>query len=304
MPDTFLRYLITALVLLQCIFTSAQTVTARATVPKNTYLIGEPVYITLTVQVPQNQPLQFFAVDTLPHFEIIDLPKIDTQYNNNGTTLKQVIHMVSFDSGQWILPPFVLKNGVATDSLLFNIVYSSPFNPEQPYHSIKDILDVEKTKNETWWYYVVAVAVLLLLVYFLKPGKKTPVQNHATPANPYITAMNAIEELQQSSPAPPVLYDTLVQIFITYLLNRTGQRLQSDTVDDFTNRLPQLLPGNVDIAGIKQVLLLSRFVKFAKYQPPAAESMYSIDIIKKAIEAIEYTGNAPINSTTSNTGGV
>lgn len=302
MPDNILKYLITILALLQCFFTTAQNITGKATVPKNTYLIGEPVYMTLTVQVPQNQPLQFFTVDTIPHFEIIDLPKIDTLYNNNGTTLKQVIHLVSFDSGQWVLPPFVLKNGIATDSILMNIIYSTPFDPEQPYHPIKDILEVEKTKNETWWYYVVAAAVLLLLVYFLKPDKKTPVQNQQPPANPYITAMNAIQTLQQSLPAPVLLYDTLVQIFITYLLNRKGQRLQSDTVDDFTERLPQLLPDHCDIAGIKQVLLLSRFVKFAKYEPAGTENMHSISIIKNAIETIEHTINIQENPPTSNTG--
>ncbi|MEI9809799.1 MAG: hypothetical protein WDO16_19110 [Bacteroidota bacterium] len=175
-----------------------QRTTIRAAVDKNKILIGEPVQLTLEADIPENEAIHFFTIDTLPHFEISSRQKIDTSNTSEGTFLKQIIFITSFDSGHWVIPSFVFAEGVATDSIPVDVVFSA-FNPEQDYHDIKDIIEVnpEKKKEKWWLWYAIGGGVLLvivLLIYFLR--KKKPVVRVPVAAiEPYEEAMKQLEKL-------------------------------------------------------------------------------------------------------------
>jgi hypothetical protein len=65
------KAIVSLLLLLAVLYSSAQQkTTVKATVDKNKILIGEPIQITLEADIPINEPIHFFAIDTIPHFEI------------------------------------------------------------------------------------------------------------------------------------------------------------------------------------------------------------------------------------------
>src|SRR5690606_17334933 len=62
-------------------------------------LIGEPITLSLQADIPENAPIRFFRIDSLPHFEVLDRGKIDTTNTGYGTILKQQVRITSYDSG-------------------------------------------------------------------------------------------------------------------------------------------------------------------------------------------------------------
>lgn len=140
----------------------------RLTADRNRILIGEPIRLTLEADIPETQAIRFFQVDSLPHFEFLSREKIDTTNTGSGTILKQIVYVTSFDSGHWVIPPIPLTEAIATDSIAVDVVFSE-FNPQQPYHDVKDIIEVkapEKKENTVVvvccrrWTGVVAVVIL------------------------------------------------------------------------------------------------------------------------------------------------
>src|SRR5215813_697305 len=151
--------------------------TVKATIDKSKILIGEQIHLHLQADIPENEPIRFFSIDSLPHFDILDRAAIDTSNTATGTFLKQSILITSFDSGHWVIPALILGENVATDTIPVDVVFS-PMDTAQAYHDIKDIIDVKPPEEEkrSWLWYAIgggALLLLLLLIYFLR--KKKPV---------------------------------------------------------------------------------------------------------------------------------
>jgi hypothetical protein len=71
---------------------SAQNTTRiQVKADRNAILIGEPINLSLQADIPENEPIRFFRIDTLQHFEILDRSKIDTFNTCSGTVLRQSI---------------------------------------------------------------------------------------------------------------------------------------------------------------------------------------------------------------------
>ena len=149
-------------------FVAAQNGTrVKASVDKSQVLIGEHILLKLEADIPENEVISFFSIDTIPHFEILQKEKIDTSNTSTGTLLTQTIRLTSFDSGHWVIPSFVLVEKLATDSLPMDIGFSSPFDPNQEYHDIKDVMDVELEKESDWWWWYAAGGALLVIILIL-----------------------------------------------------------------------------------------------------------------------------------------
>ena len=126
----------------------------KASSDRQQILIGEQIVLTLEADIPENEPIRFFQLDSIPHFEILFKEKIDTNNTGYGTVLKQLIHITSFDSGHWIIPQLPLGDQALTDSLAVDVGYTASFDPKKPYHDIRDIIDVKleeekKKDNQT-----------------------------------------------------------------------------------------------------------------------------------------------------------
>lgn len=278
------------------VFAAAQSKTVvKATIDRSSILIGEPIQLTLEADIPSNEPIRFFRFDTLPHFEFLRREKIDTSDTNTGTVLKQLIHITSFDSGHWVIAPFVLGDQLVTDSLPIDVGFSSPFDPQQPYHDVKDIIEVtpqEKPKKETWWYYVAAAGALLIVLILwllLRKKKKPVVQVVATRTDPYKTAMDALAKLQSDKHESKYYYSQLTDIFRVYLYERKGIHSMQETMNDLMIQLLDLNLPKQQFDKLSQSLRLSDFVKFAKYIPTPEDDKDSFVSIQQAIMSVEHS---------------
>ena len=263
--------------------------TVKATVDKNRIFIGERIRLTLEADIPENEPIRFFIIDTIPHFEL-DKQRIDTSYTTDGTFLKQVISITSFDSGHWTIPSLSLGENIRTDTIPVDIVFS-PMDSTQGYHDIKDIIDVKpaEEKKKWWLWYAIgggALLIILLLVYFLR--KKKPVTGVAAPViDPYEEAMKQLDKLQREKLDQKQYYSQLVDIFRLYIFRKKDIHSLQKTTDDLVIQLKGIPLAKDQFEKLSQALRLSDFVKFAKYVPSAEDDRNVFETIKKAITGIE-----------------
>lgn len=292
MRNSFFNNIIFAIVaVLSSLPAASQSKTvAKATVNKTQILIGEPITLTLEVDVPEHEPIRFFRLDSLSHFEFLNQQEIDTVNTGSGTILTQVIHITSFDSGHWVIPSLSIGENVATDSIPVDVGFS-PFNPDQPYHDIKEIIEVipeEKKEKIKWWYFIAgAIALLLILVLIFRKKKKPVVQVVQAPADPYREAMAALEKLQQEKLETKQYYSRLIDIFRMYVFVKKGIHSMQNTTEDLELQLRQLNMPKDQFDQLAQGLRLSDFVKFAKYVPSTEDDKSAFNVIMRAIQQIE-----------------
>lgn len=272
------------------ISTEAQNIfTVNATVDKNRILIGEPVRLTVETNVPGNEEIRFFTIDSIPHFEFLQKGKIDTINTDNGTRLIQVITITSFDSGHWVIPSFTLAKSLKTDTIPVDVTFS-PFNPEQPYHDIKDILEVKQATNkQKWWWYAAGAGIILvlLIIYFLSRKKPKLIETPIAIINPYEEAMRQITAIEKNKPEAKQYYSSLTDIFRVYVYRKKGILSLQKTVDDLVLQLRSLKMNKENFDQLSQALQISDFVKFAKYIPNAEDDTKILNAVKKSIQEIE-----------------
>jgi flagellar biosynthesis/type III secretory pathway M-ring protein FliF/YscJ len=175
-----------------------------------------------------------------------------------------------------------------TDSITVDVGFS-PFDPNQEYHDIKDVIDVQvkEKKEETWYWYAAASALLIAaIIYFLLRKKNKPVTR--TPVvDSYSEAKRELEKLQKENlPAKP-FYTKLIDIFRLYISRRKGIASLQKTTDDLVVQLQTLKLPAEEFNRLAQSLRLSDFVKFAKFEPAESDKSDSFKTIKDFIESME-----------------
>ena len=270
---------------------SQNKIIIKANVDKNHIVIGEQMHFSLEADFPLHEPMRFFAIDTLPHFEILERKKIDTLDNNEGIKLSQTLTLTSFDSGHWVIPPLELGGDkpLFTDSIPIDVGFSL-FDPTQDYHDIKDVIDVQpQQKKRSDWYWYVAASVLLVaaIIYLLVARKKKPVISKVPSIDPFTEAKQELEKLRRENLPSKLFYTRLVDIFRLYVLKRKGIASMQKTTDDLVVQVRSLKLPESDFNKLAQVLRMSDFVKFAKYEPMDADKQESFSIIKNSIEGIQ-----------------
>lgn len=267
-----------------------QASTIKATVDKNKILIGEQFSLTIETTIPENEPIRSITIDSIPHFEFIGNSKNDTINKSGNTIIRRQLTVTSFDSGQWIIPPYVISEGVQSDSITVNVGFSE-FDSNQPYHDIKDVEDIpeEREQNITWW--IVAGAALLLviiLLYALTRKKKVAPEPVTTAAlTPYQVAMQALQQLQANEPDSKTFHTGLSDILRDYADSRLGLSTNQQTTNQLLNSISTYLLPETTFNNVKQALLLGDFVKFAKFTPQATEDSFSLEAITATIQHIE-----------------
>lgn len=270
---------------------TAQKVTATA--DKQKILIGEQFHLKLQANFNQGEPLDFFEVDSIPRFEILDRSTIDTSKFNDGFALVQNLTVTSWDSGKIQIAPFVLGR-YQTKPLIIDVAYSpSPFDTTQPYHDIHDIMEVKKPIETTWYWYLIGLLILILLfLLFFPKGKPRAKGEFVSDEGAYKRALKKLDALNKRSDAESkVFYTELIQIFREYLHKRKNIYSFSKTTDDLAIQIEKLNMDRDQYQQLLQTLRLSDLVKYAKYQPAREENQTSIHDIRESIGAIEQTSN-------------
>lgn len=272
----------------------AQTIRAKATANKDHILVGEPVLLTLEAECPKGAALQWFQPDSLPHFEYLDSTKIDTLSTVGGQLFKQVLTITSYDSGTQVIPMLSLavnNKRYLTDSLTIEVGYSTP-DSNQPYHDVKDIIEVPAVEPLYVNYIIAVVTILAIaaLVLLLRRKKRSiepapaAIVAGKTPFEAAMAALQAAraEYSQGSHKAYIIQLNTVLRLYLS------GERLvmapdagNADLVLKLQSRMAK-----VELVSLAQQLRLADAVKFAKYQPQEAELSEFFEVIKTSIEAL------------------
>jgi len=265
-------------------------ITIKANVDKSKIVIGEQIHFNLEANFPPHNPMGFFSIDSIPHFEILERKKIDTIDNEQGIKLSQSLTLTSFDSGHWVIPPFELigDRPMVTDSIPIDVGFS-PFDPNQDYHDIKDVIDVkaQEKKNNNWYWLMAASALILAAIIYLLVRKKKRPAPKAPPIDPFTEAKHELEKLRRENLSPKLFYTRLVDIFRIYISRRRGIESLKKTTDDLVVQLHSLNLPTESFNRLAQSLRMSDFVKFAKYEPGENDKEESFATIKSSIESIQ-----------------
>jgi hypothetical protein len=277
-----------AIVFVQLIFAQSSSY-IRAVVDKNKILIGEPVQLKIEAYLPSGAVEKFAKIDSIEHFEFLEKPSFDSTDKNGGLTIRGFYKLTSFDSGHWIIPSFFISQDVKTDTISIDVVFSD-FDLNQPYHDIKDILEIKRKKNKLdwWWYAAGGILLVGLLLLYLKGRKKMqPVLVAKIAISPYEEAIKKLNQLERDKPDPKLFHSTLIDIFRMYIFRKKGILSLQKTTDNLVIQLKSLNLSNEQFNKLSQSLQLSDFVKFAKYIPANEDDRNSFNDIKNAITTIE-----------------
>jgi len=265
----------------------AQKVTATA--DKQKILIGEQFHLRLQANFNTGEPLDFFEVDSISRFEILDRSEIDTSNFGDGVALIQNLTVTSWDSGKVRIAPFVLGR-YQTKPLMIDVAYSPhPFDTTKPYHDIHDILEVKRPIESTWYWYLIGLVVLIILfLLFFPKGKPREKGEFVSDEGAYKRALKKLDSLQKRTDIDGKgFYTELIQVFREYLHKRKNIYSFSKTTEDLSVQIKQLNMDEGQYQQLVQTLLISDFVKYAKYQTSPEERQNSLDSIRGIIIAIE-----------------
>jgi LPXTG-motif cell wall-anchored protein len=256
-------------------------------VDKNKILIGESLKLTLEAVVPVDFKTDFYAIESIEHFEFLKPVQIDSSIGDNRKTIKAVYTLTSFDSGHWVIPPFVLNSKLKSDTIPVDVVFAA-FNPEQDYHDIKDIIEVKEKEKKDWlWYAVAGTVLVLLLIYFLLRKKKKPVPVTVPALNAYEEAIKQLAELKKQNLSGKDFHTRLVEIFKLYVLRKKNILSLQKTTDGLVMQLRTIMADMDKYTQLQQALQLSDFVKFAKYQSAVEDDANAFEIMKNTIQYLE-----------------
>ncbi len=289
----FRKFILFSFLLTTQQFVLSQGASIKASVEKNKILLGEPVQMVIEAAYPAKKGINFSMPDSIDHFEILEEPAVDSINENGITTLKGKYQITSFDSGHWVIPPFNLSNGMKSESIPIDVIFSD-FDPKQDYHDIKDIIEIIPPKKKTpWWWYAAGAGILVItvcVIYYLK--KKKPVAEIKLPVtiNAYEEAMKSLERLKSQQPASKQYYAELSDIFRLYIFRKKGILSLQKTTDDLLVQLKRSDLQKEQYEKLAQSLRLCDFVKFAKFAPSDDDAKNCFQEIKNTILTIEKTG--------------
>lgn len=267
------------------------TATIKATVDKQKILIGEPLHLSVELNIPEQEAFHSIPIDSIAHFEFLQSPKIDTSNSSTGTRITAVYQLTSFDSGQWVIPPFNYSPSIVTAPIPIDVVFSD-FNPDQDYHDIKDIIEVKAAKKMEWWWYLIfpVVVLLALTIYFNKKMKPVITTSPPVTIDSYKQAMESIQKLETVVATDKEFFTELVTIFRLYVFRKKKIVSLQKTTDDLVLQLQTAGLTTADHNQLAQALRLSDFVKFAQFLPAAEDRLHALQTIKHTIQEIEKIG--------------
>jgi hypothetical protein len=273
---------------------AAQRVLLKA--DRQKILIGEQFNLQLQANFYKDEALDFFDVDTFPGFEVLKKSQIDTSKFNEGVALIQNFTLTSWDSGKIQIAPFTLGR-YKTKPVVIEVSYSPhPFDTTQPYHDIHDVMEAKRPSASSWYWYLIGLLILaLLFLLFFPRGKPRESGEFVSDEGAYKRALKKLDMLRKK-PAPDnkLFYTELVQILREYLHKRKNIYSFSKTTEDLSLQIEKLNLDNDQYQQLVQALVLSDFVKYAKYQSSGEERTNSLEAVRETIAVIE---NAHIPNT-------
>jgi hypothetical protein len=225
---------------------------------------------------------------------------VDSVVHPDSRYYRQYLTVTSFDSGSWSIPrlPFLAGNKrYFSDSVRIEVGYTR-IDPNKDYHDIKDIIDIPNpyAKWIVWIVAVVTIGALILVVWLVRKKKIWKVLGGilVPRLSPYEEAVRQLAELEgQHLPengSVKTYYTRLGDIFRHYLFRQMGISSLAETSEELIGQIRQLPVSGQQFSEMSEMLRMSDFVKFAKYQPGLSDTEHHFQVIRHSIDVMDKIG--------------
>lgn len=270
------------IIVLTSIIGFSQTPLVKAETDADSIRIGEQFIYKISVDETDKVILPKLNLNGL---EVVDSLKTDTIKNS---LIKKYI-ITGFDSGAYYIPKqqvFIKNRTYLTDSILIKVATVKVDTTKIKKFPIKAIKSESYQIDDfrhLWW---IAVLVLLLLVFLLywfvfrkKTQKSEQEQEPVLP--PYDFALQALERLDAKllwqNNKTKQYYSELTDILRVYIEDELDVPAMENTSDEIVKKLSRLhrkkeiIAPNATLNMLKNLLVASDLVKFAKSKPISTE---------------------------------
>lgn len=242
------------------------------------------------------------VADTIVNeIEVLKKSKLDTQFVGDQLdqkVLTQILTVTSFDSGYHPIPPRIATiNGkeVLSNPLLLGVqtleidtaegIYDIKANAEAPF-SLKEWFQ----ENWHWFAYGLAAALLITAFFwwYFKRKKEEKPEPVVPPRAAHLEAFERLQKLkeaQQWHDEVKLYYSELTEILRQYIERRFLVPAMEQTSDEILISLKRKSDLTSEmLENLKQMLVLSDLVKFAKERPSSKESEMNLELAFRFVE--------------------
>ena len=286
----------------------AQNIQVEAKLKQYTIRIGDQTKLFLSIHQPAKQRVDFPKLaDTLvSKVQIVNVGKPDTTTDKNDAgniTVIQNYTITSFDAGTYTIPPFSVGTpaGVLKTNELTLQVETVKVDTTKAIYDIKQPLAVSYTfldwLKDNWPWVALGVAVVLgiigLIWYLTKRPKKEVVivEKPAPGLPPHIIAINKLKELRErklwQQGEIKQYYIELSDVLREYVEKRYAIKTHEKTTDEIFDSLKRISITAENRKTLKDILVLSDLVKFAKEKPLPPENEQCMDNAIRFISATQ-----------------
>lgn len=298
-----------AFIFLTCLFVKtsyAQEPAVNASVDKNIIKPGERIVLSIELNYRAGNG-KYVSVewpeiaDTITkQIEVISSSKTDTLIKETSGvfnfTQKKLLTITSFDAGKQVIPPFnfIIKSdgdSISTQPIIIDV-------EDVVVDTTKDIKDIKSVfvVDYSWkdWFKehqkeiitrLIAGIILIIIIYLIvrfmrgKEIKNAPLPPvKRVPA--HIIALARLDELKNEKlwqqGKTKQYYITLTDIVREYIENRFRLQAMEQTTDEILISFRNVAIDEESKGKLKQILVLSDLVKFAKEQPLHTENELSL----------------------------
>ncbi len=281
-----------------CVFSLngySQNTTVGARLDKSSILLGDQTTLRLSASVPANGKIEFpLLSDTISSkVQIVDIGKLDTLKDASGRwVISRAYTITAFDAGVQTIPAFKFTGPdglLLTDPIPLQVqevkvdTTKGVFDIKQPMTVKYGLMD---WLRDNWGWVLIEILLPFLLVaiwlYYRKRKKvKSVIVEIKPPIPPDEAAINRLKALkdkklwqqeevkQYHSELTDILREYLEKRFNIPAMEQTSEEIFSSIKDQ------DITPQNKEI--LKEILLLSDLVKFAKQKPQAEDNEKSIE---------------------------
>lgn len=304
----------------------SQAITVSAALDSSIMKIGEQRKIALEVKQPNSAVVYFPTIngnDTLAQgIEILKITPPDTLKSNNGLTIKQEYFITSFDTGRYVLPPFVFKSktqSYTTEQLYLDVItYDEDLtnaqltgmaeNYDPPFNWVRFLLYLSIGLG------VIGLGALIYYIYkVVQEMKNNQIEEEIVVDNrlPHEIALEELEKIKSDKlwqkGEVKVYYTVLTDTLRDYFTRRFNIPAMEMTSSEIIRSLKYEHDAVDAIERVREIFDISDMVKFAKMEPSQEDNEISIvnaffivnktkkeEVALPEVEQPEETGNTKI----------
>ena len=304
----------------------SQAITVSAALDSSIMKIGEQRKIALEVKQPHSAVVYFPTIngnDTLAQgIEILKITPPDTLKSNNALTIKQEYFITSFDTGRYVLPPFVFKSktqSYTTEQLYLDVItYDEDLtnaqltgmaeNYDPPFNWVRFLLYLSIVLG------ILGLGALIYYIYkVVQEMKNNQIEEEIFVDNrlPHEIALEELEKIKSDKlwqkGEVKVYYTVLTDTLRDYFTRRFNIPAMEMTSSEIIRSLKYEHDAVDAIERVREIFDISDMVKFAKMAPSQEDTEISIanaffivnktkkeEVALPEVEQPEETGNTKI----------